>query len=226
MAMETMPEAAMDENVLAARHYLYRTFQCLLGNDPRDAAWESLDGELAEEACALMGVDGAELVRLVGEALDADGGRDELARQYAVALVGPGALASPPWESAQLSGGGALFTPVTLEVRNAYRVQGLLPEQYPTVADDHIALECGFLAELAGRALEALAAHDGERCAAALAASRSFAEAHPLRWVDRFAEWMDSECAPFYRVVAFALADFAQADAAWLREAAAAKAAA
>lgn len=217
---------AMGENILAARHYLYRTFQCLLGNDPRDAAWESLDGELAEEACAFMGVDGAELVHLVGEALDVDGGRDELARQYAVALVGPGALASPPWESAQLSVDGALFTPVTLEVRNAYRVQGLLPEQYPAVADDHIALECGFLAELAGRALEALAAHDGERCAAALTASHSFAEAHLLHWVDRFAERMDGERAPFFRVVACALADFVQADAAWLREAAAAKAAA
>lgn len=109
MAMETIPEAAMDENILAARHYLYRTFQCLLGNDPWDAAWKSLDGELTEEACALMGVDGAELVRLMGEALGADGGRGELARQYAVALVGPGALASPPWESAQLSSDGALL---------------------------------------------------------------------------------------------------------------------
>ena len=38
MAMATIPEAVMDENILAARHYLYRTFQCLLGNDPRDAA--------------------------------------------------------------------------------------------------------------------------------------------------------------------------------------------
>lgn len=206
----------MDENILAARHYLYRAFQFLLGNDPRDAAWESLDGELAEEACALMGVDGAELVRLLGEALGEPAGREALARQYAVALVGPGALASPPWESAQLSSDGALFTPVTLEVRNAYRIQGLLPQQYPAVADDHIALECGFLAELAARALGAFAAHDAERCEAALEASRSFAEAHLLRWADRFAERMDGEKAPLYAAAAGLLAAFAEADGRWL----------
>lgn len=216
----------MDENILAARHYLYRTFQCLLGSDPRDAAWESLDVELVEEACAIMGADGAELARLLSEVSDAPAGREDLARQYAVALVGPGALASPPWESAQLSGDGALFTPVTLDVRNAYRVQGLLPQQYPAVADDHIALECGFLAELAGRALAACGGHDGERCDEALTASLEFAQAHLLRWAGQFAEKMDAERAPFYRSVAFALADFAQADAAWLDEAVAVKAAA
>ena len=208
----------MDENILAARHYLYRAFQCLLGNDPRDVAWESLDADLMEEACGIVGVDGAEMVASLRAVLDAPDGREELARQYAVALVGPGALASLPWESAQLSGDGALFTPVTLDVRNAYRVQGLLPQRYPAVADDHIALECGFLAELAGRALSACGGHDGERCDAALTASREFIAAHLGLWSDRFAGKMDAERAPFYRMVAFALADFAKADAAWLDE--------
>lgn len=225
METATTP-GAMDENALAARQYLYRAFQCLFGNDPREEAWDVLDAELLEEACGILGVEGAPFARALDCVLGAPSLREATACEYTAALVGPGALPSPPWESAQLSGDGALFTPVTLEVRNAYRAQGLLPQQYPAVADDHIALECGFLAELAARALGAFAAHDTERCASALEASRSFAEAHLLRWADRFAERMDGERAPFYRVVACALADFVQADAAWLREAAAAKAAA
>ena len=203
---------AMDENVLAARHYLYRAFQCLFGNDPREEAWDALDAELLEEACGILGVEGVSFARALG----APSLREATAREYTAALVGPGALPSPPWESAQLSGDGALFTPVTLEVRNAYRAQGLLPQQYPAVADDHIALECGFLAELAARALGAFAAHDTERCASALEASRSFAEAHLLRWADRFAERMDGEKAPLYAAAAGLLAAFAEADGRWL----------
>lgn len=216
----------MDEDMLAARHYLYRTFQCLLGNDPRSDGWAELDAELVEEACAIVGIDGAKLARAFGEVLGSKERRDELAREYAVALVGPGALPSPPWESAQLSSDGGLFTPVTLTVRNAYRAQGLLPQQYPSVADDHIALECGFLAELADRALNACELYDAERCIEALEASRSFTKAHPLRWAPRFAERLSSEKAPFYRTVAESLVDFLKADALCLDDLALSRAAA
>lgn len=215
METATTP-GAMDENALAARQYLYRAFQCLFGNDPREEAWDALDAELLEEACGILGVEGAPFARALDCVLGAPSLREATACEYTAALVGPGALPSPPWESAQLSGDGVLFTPVTLEVRNAYRAQGLLPQQYPAVADDHIALECGFLAELAAHALGAFAAHDTERCASALEASRSFAEAHLLRWADRFAERMDGEKAPLYAAAAGLLAAFAEADGRWL----------
>ncbi|MEC4185265.1 molecular chaperone TorD family protein [Adlercreutzia sp. R21] len=216
----------MNEDMLAARHYLYRTFQCLLGNDPRSDGWAELDAELVEEACAIAGTDGAKLARLLGETYGSKARREQLASEYAATLVGPGALPSPPWESAQLSSDGGLFTPVTLTVRNAYRAQGLLPQQYPSVADDHIALECGFLAELAGRTLSACKAHDAERCTEALEASRSFIKAHPLRWAPCFAEKLSSEKAPFYRTVAESLVDFLKVDASWLDERALSRAAA
>ena len=47
-----------DESVLAARQYLYRTYQCLLGSEPQGTALGAFDVELFEEACAMVGVGG------------------------------------------------------------------------------------------------------------------------------------------------------------------------
>ncbi len=200
----------------AARHYLYRFFQFLFGNEPKAEAWGELDSELFGEACEIVGVNGRALGGKLCEAQTDAAIRKHLSVEYTVAFIGPGALASPPWESAQLSGDGALFSAITLDVRNAYREQGLLPEQYPRVADDHIALECGFLAELAERALSDFQVFDGERCRENLATSKVFLDAHPLRWVDVFAGKIDGGRTPFYQTAAQVLADFMHIDTAWL----------
>lgn len=206
-----------DESVLAARQYLYRTYQCLLGSEPKGTAFEAFDVELFEEACAMVGVGvPKKMVDLYRDARESATCREALQSEYVRALVGPGKLPSAPWESAQLSGDGALFSRQTLDVRNAYRVQGFLPQEYPRVADDHIALECGFLAEMAARALERQEAGDEQGCTEALAASQAFLEEHPLLWVNAFADGLDEQRYPFYRAVAEALAALMDADSHWL----------
>lgn len=202
-----------DDNVLAARQYLYRAHQCLLGSEPKGTAFEAFDVELYEEACAMVGMGAPKkMVDLYRDARESATCREALQSEYVRALVGPGKLPSAPWESAQLSGDGALFSRQTLDVRNAYRVQGFLPQEYPRVADDHIALECGFLAEMAARALERQKAGDEEGSTAALAVSRAFLEKHPLLWIDAFADGLDEQRYPFYHAVAEALAAFMAAD--------------
>lgn len=199
---------------LAARRYLYETFHVLLGEDPVKGAWEAIDEALVEEACGIMGiaVPSALIERLARMRVDEDA-RAAIAHEHTRALVGPGKLPSPPWETVHVTGEEALFSLVTLDVRNAYRAEGLLPSAYPAVSDDHIALECGFLAALAQRALEAFEQGDAERCAHALEAGRAFAREHPLKWVDAFAEGLMAAGCTFYGEAAATLAALMRADA-------------
>ena len=76
----------------------------------------------------------------------------------------------------------------TLQVRACYHRFGLLPEEYPRVADDSLALELGFMAELARRAADAFGAGDAETLDAALRGARDFLKEHLLVWVPLLAE--------------------------------------
>jgi len=80
-----------------------------------------------------------------------------------------------------------------LDVRNAYREQGLLPAKYPHVADDHIALELGFMAALSERARIAVNEGDTSLAHVALEASRQFLEEHLLTWIDAYARDITTE---------------------------------
>ena len=210
----------MDAETLAARAYLYRVFQYLMGNEPTEAMLAGIDGDLVREACEIMGAEAPEaLLQDAAEAIENAEALEALRSQHMKALVGPAKLASPPWESAQLSGDGALFSRVTLDVRNAYRTQGLLPQEYPRVADDHVALECAFLAELASRAQRAAEAGDTEAERELLAASSAFLDQHLGQWVTGFAASMDAEKTPFYARAAQVLASLVHQDVLLLEDA-------
>ena len=100
-------------------------------------------------------------------------------------VVGLGAdRTSHPWESAYTNSKRLLFQAETLDVRNAYRAFGYLPECYPRVADDHIALECAFMAVLARKSLEV---QDDEELACLEAGQRAFLQDHFLRWIGDYA---------------------------------------
>lgn len=186
--MEASRETLMEQ--WSAKRYLYTLGQAIFGGEPSQEMLASADGELIGEAAAIMGLEDA---CGVTAALDAVAGDVEGARALYVRLfVGPGELRAKPWESTYLTKSKALFSRETLEVRNAYRAQGFLPAQYPRVADDHIALECGFLAVLSGRAVEALGAEDDEAYAAAAAAVEAFLDEHLLRWVDDYASDLEA----------------------------------
>jgi TorA maturation chaperone TorD len=235
------------EFVLAARHYLYSVFQRLLGAEPNAEMLSAIDLSLLREAFGIVGIVGINGMDGIDAVNAIDGGKplieaiekaaqdlETLKTEYTNLFIGPGKLPAPPWESVYASKESVLFTRTTLEVRNFYRSQGLIPELYPKVADDHIALELGFLRLLAERALESFngdedavrceesslnseAPHPNTSYREALAASREFLDEHLLVWVGRFASDLKaSKKGSFYSQVAQALVCFVERDADFL----------
>lgn len=169
----------------SAKRFVYALGQALLGGEPTAETLAGADGELIAEAAEILGLANdcgvAAAVKRASEDLE------HTAAQYVRLFIGPNELKAKPWESTYLTKSKTLFSRETLEVRNAYRAQGFLPAQYPRVADDHIALECGFMALLCGRAIEALSAGDEAQYRDATQAAQTFLEEHLLRWVDDYA---------------------------------------
>ena len=206
-------------DALCARYYLYTVFRSIFGCKP-DSSWAAqLDSRMVSKACSLVGLDAQEgFTDALDRAREADA--DALADAYTKTLVGPGKLPANPWEAVYVTGEEALFQRETLDVRNAYRAQGLLPELYPRVSDDYLALECAFLAELGKRACAELENGDEPACAASLSASGAFLEEHLCRWVSRYADDLESaDACELYTQAAKTLAEFARQDQALLREA-------
>ena len=213
-----MGRSVEDElEVQSARRYLYALGQLLLGSEPTAERLASLDASLIDEACAICGLaDDAGLA----DALAALGEDVEAARAlYTRLLIGPVTPAATPWESTYRSHSKALFRQETLDVRNAYRAQGLLPQSYPKVADDHIAIELGFLAALAERMVEGLQAGDAEGVEVAREASRAFVDEHLSRWAAAYADDLAAEAPDSaYAAAARLMAELAARDAALLGE--------
>lgn len=177
--------------VQSARRYLYALGQLLLGSEPTAERLASLNAELLAEALEICGLSDDEGLASGLTALeeDVEGARSLYTRLF----VGPVTPAATPWESTYRSKSKALFRQETLDVRNAYRAQGFLPQSYPKVADDHIAIELGFMAALAERVVAGLQAGDGEAVDAAREASRSFRDEHLFRWVGAYADDLAAE---------------------------------
>jgi TorA maturation chaperone TorD len=167
---------------------------------------------------------------------------DAVGEEYMRLMVGPRALVAPPWESVYVGRDGTLFQDVTLQVRETYRKQGLLPEHYPHEADDHLALELHYMEHMAGLSMEAADA-EGEADAAVSEGAKSaegaddaggavetegseyallkdqldFLNDHLLRWVDEFAKGIQrSKTHYLYPQAALFLAEFLHQDAAYL----------
>ncbi len=138
---------------------------------------------------------------------------DRLKDEYVRLFVGPLKLVAPPWESIYTGEEGMLFQLSTLEVREFYRRFGLLPEGYPRVADDSLALELGFMAELARRSVTAFEAGDDEALRLNLTGARDFLNAHLLVWVPQLLERMArSETDWLYPQLVLILNSFLQKD--------------
>ncbi len=116
---------------------------------------------------------------------------DGLGDEYATLLERPGARSAQPWGSYYLEADGALFGAETLAVRRAYAARGFLPSGYPHEADDHLAFELAFLAELTYAACDALDEGDQTACNTALTEREGFAAEHLRPWVGRFASELE-----------------------------------
>ena len=187
--MSVMEAATMDRlEMHSARRYLYALGQALRGGEPTAERLAAVDDGLVAEAAAVLGLPDTTASEFVRALAAARADVPEACAAYTTLFIGPAAPKALAWESTYRSLSKALFRQETLEVRNAYRAQGFLPASYPKVADDHIALELGFLAALAGNAAEALQAADEAGAADAVAAaSLQFLNDHLLTWIDDYA---------------------------------------
>lgn len=203
---------AQERETLEARVFFYAVFQALFGNEPTPAIAKLIDTDLLDHAAKLVGFSYPS--GFVDQLCAAQEDTEELKREYTRLFIGPGKLPSPPWESVHVSSDRALFQESTLEVRGIYKANGFIPNLYPQVADDHIALELDFLGSLARRMDEVFAAGDARAFRIAAEVSREFLESHVLKWVSSFSGGLAADNADgFYAVAAQALVAFVEADA-------------
>lgn len=190
-------QAAQDELQLEAllltRAYLYELFHKLFGGTPDgemiaavlDATTADVVDEFAGASDELKALGGfLAVLRADDRAALLDRARDEYTRVF----VGPAALPASPYESPYTGAHDmALFQPNTLEVRAIYHAQGLRVRREQAVPDDHVALMCALMAELAKRSLTALREGRLADLALLLRESRAFAESHMANWLGIFA---------------------------------------
>lgn len=202
---------------LYGRAFFYELCHVLFGGEPD----ESLVGVLASDSCrdtiAQMAAGPSAalepLSALVAELDSEEAAAEHLAawkRVYSRVILGLGGKrASHPWESAYTSSRQLLMQRETLEVRNAYRAFGYLPEMYPRVADDHLALECAFMAALAQKTIDAFAADDEDTAARLTEGQGRFLHDHMAKWVRRYADDLQTDAPDsLYALAAQALAQF------------------
>ena len=201
-------ESVALEALLLARARLYALFHKLFGAAPDAAVLEALLGgatadavdEYAEDDETMHGFGRflSEVAAAEGRAALLEAARDEHVR----VLVGPGALPAIPWEA-------------------PYRARGVQPRKLQRVPDDHVSLECAFMAREARFSLAQLIAGDVCALAAGLRAQQSFVVEHMTAWLGEYAKGLRrSATAVLYPQAAEALAAFVALDATFLAEAA------
>lgn len=185
------------ELLLANRLYLYSLLHKTFGRDPDGELIALLCTDTTASAFALLSAEKGDPLDRIGPFLKSVGAKAadtgflaELRDEYTRLFVGPDKLVAPPWESVYRGEDAMLFQEVTLEVRETYRGFGLLPEGYPHVADDSLALELAFMSKLAERAMEDLQSGDEEGLDRLLESSGDFLKRHLLLWVPKFLERM------------------------------------
>ncbi len=214
------------ELLLANRLYLYTLLHSVFGREPDAGMAGMLCSESAARAFGLLSEgEGSVLDRAapflasIADRKDDPDWLDTVRSEYTRLFIGPGQLPAPPWESVYLGEEPILFQSVTLQVRETYRSFGLLPEGYPRVADDSLALELGFMEKLAGRALEDWNAGDMTGLDRLLESAGAFLEEHLLRWIPKFLNRMKtSETQILYPQLCLILDAFLRRDLETVRE--------
>lgn len=185
------------EVLLSNRYFLYSLMHKVFGRDPDTEMLEILTSDAACEAFGLLSEEEGDIMerctrflKNLREEYVTEGFIDKLKTEYTKLFVGPFKLVAPPWESVYRSKEGLLFQESTLAVREFYKKFNMLPEGYPRVADDSLALELDFLAKLSGRTLTALQEDKLDWVKYYLNGQNVFLKNHPLVWVPKFLEKM------------------------------------
>ena len=214
------------EVLLCNRLFLYSLLHKLFGREPDEELLNILTDEHTGEAFALLSEEEKDIMdrtaaflKEIREEKQNPAFLEEAKDEYTRLFIGPVSLVAPPWESVYGQKDAMLFQESTLEVRNTYRQFGLIPEGYPHVADDSLALELHFMALLAQRSLDAFYAGKYEDLAADLTGSEEFLDKHLLVWIPKFLERMKSARSNIlYPQMCLVLDEFLRKDAGTVRE--------
>lgn len=226
MASLTIDDARL---LLGARMYLYELAHTVFGGEPDAALVEALTSETADQALVLA-MDGqgdpydhlrASLVEL--GALPVEEAVVGLRSAHMRLVEGPDLHDAYPWESMYVSHRRLLFQKSTLEVRGAYREFGYELQEHGKVPDDHLSLECAFMAKMATRTLEAfdsaMAGGEGDLGSASeellhlLDGQERFLCDHAGKWFSRYAADLSAnDGESLYARVACMIAAFVEDD--------------
>jgi putative dimethyl sulfoxide reductase chaperone len=203
--METFPYL-----LFHTRTSLYEILAACLSAEPSSEILAALREHLIPLKPALAGADSENLSDAVQRLLDSlnDAGPDALAVDYAGLFLGGAHGAVCPSESSYVD--GVLYGQSTRQVIDLYATHGFIKEDTFTEPEDHVALECAFMATLGRDFLETAAESgaDGTQDRENLRFQRAFLLAHLGRWIPRWADHVQvCSRTSFYR----ALADLARA---------------
>ena len=214
------------ELLLSNRLFLYSLMHKLFGREPDEELLNILTDEHTGEAFGLLSEEEKDIMDrtavFLGEIREEKQNPaflEETKDEYTRLFIGPVSLVAPPWESVYGQKDAMLFQESTLEVRNTYRQYGLIPEGYPHVADDSLALELHFMALLAQRGLDAFYAGKNDELTADLTGSSDFLKKHLLVWVPKFLERMKgAKTNILYPQMCLVLDEFLRKDAETVKE--------
>ena len=214
------------EVLLCNRLFLYSLMHKLFGREPDEELLNILTDEHTGEAFALLSEEEKDIMdrtaaflKEIREEKQNPAFLEEAKDEYTRLFIGPVSLVAPPWESVYGQKDAMLFQESTLEVRNTYRQFGLIPEGYPRVADDSLALELHFMALLAQRGLDAFYAGKYDELTADLTGSADFLKKHLLVWVPKFLERMKgAKSNILYPQMCLVLDEFLRKDAGTVQE--------
>lgn len=214
------------ELLLSNRLFLYSLMHKLFGREPDEELLNILTDEHTGEAFGLLSEEEKDIMDrtavflgVIREEKQNPAFLEEAKDEYTRLFIGPMSLVAPPWESVYGQKDAMLFQESTLEVRNTYRQYGLIPEGYPHVADDSLALELHFMALLAQRGLDAFYAGKNDDLTADLTGSSDFLKKHLLVWVPKFLERMKgAKTNILYPQMCLVLDEFLRKDAETVKE--------
>lgn len=183
--------------LLAGSTYLYRLFQNIFGNAPSTEQIDILTSDTTKDAFEIFRTDNNSSYEKGLEHLsrlekyyrkDKKIALEKLTSEYNYLLIGPHKLLAPPWESVYLSKERLLFQESTLKVRQVYLEHNFIPAEYPHVADDHLALELDFMANISSMTQKAYEEQDRKQVLELLENQKSFLKEHLLVWIPEFSE--------------------------------------
>ncbi|MBR4250189.1 MAG: molecular chaperone TorD family protein, partial [Verrucomicrobia bacterium] len=179
------------EILLQNRIYLYELMHAVFSGVPNEELIHLISQPVTQEAFLLLSEADDDLMAKMAHFTSLQDGKlaadpaylEQVKSEYTKLLIGPGKMIAYPWESTYNGSETMLFQESTLRVRQAYRKYGYLPEEYPHVPDDHIALELHFLSKLSSLVLDAYKEGNRERALSVLNDQKVFMKYHIRNWL-------------------------------------------